>query len=612
MNEKISNLANAARLIAEKRQQQQQLTIYALNKEIERLEEKIVIYKHEALQALPIESREGLLQEAVLPLQSKKRQVANALQPITPRWIRKKIAKKTILIIDNGGLADTIEKLSKLYYVIVWRLEGSTQPLPETARIERVLTAQFDEALCNQRLLELKEADSPLRLIIVDAFIWQAPLLAAANHYIPVILSFDQPIDKAEIPQWAGMYSKWRVQQSFLWAMHVLCADQQSVDLFLKQKWLPFADFTQVVSKSERTLEWWLEHVPFWIKQYRHLIAQSKYLEKKTEDSTFFLGYQYWSSQSVLRHKMMNFLLRWRLRFEARQIIPGLDMESYEHHHPQLGNTNPAVDYLRRGCPPGPWSWPVVRPTGKHRPSSDRVALHIHAFYIDSLPGILESLGHNSVRPALYISVRNDEDLAVAQRICTDYKAPVHIRAVPNKGRDIGAFLTEFGKELIQQYDIIGHVHTKQSLFHPQRDFITAWQEFLFRNVLGAADQPMADAIVSAMQKDPELGMVFPDDPNVLDWGENREYADLLMEYMGLDAQQLPTTYFKFPVGTMFWIRAAALAPLVELGFDWDDYPAEPLIQDGSILHALERLFGIMPKLVGLKTGLSYTAGLSR
>lgn len=616
MNENLPQLAESARQLAEKKQQEQQLDLYALTREVEQLEDKIAIYRHEALQALPLEEREGVLQEGEpppLPLpQSRKRKLLNKVQAVVPDFIYKKPPAKTILIIDNGGLTHTIAQLSAFYHVVVWRLEGSHQPLSATPRIERLLTAQFDVALCEQRFQELLAAESPLGLILVDSFVWQAPLVAAAQCYVPVVLCVDQPISEMKHLHWAGMHSKWRIQQSFLWSMQVLCANTFSLDFFLEKKWLPFADFAQMVSPAERIEYWWPEQVASWLKQYEDLLKQAEYLQQKPLDKTFFLGFQHWDSQSTLKHQMMNFLLRWRSRFEARQLVPGLDMACYEQHHPQLGNTNPAVDYLQRGRPEGPWAWPVIEPNPQSQPISERVALHIHAYYLENLPDLLTALGFNTVVPDLYISVRSEADIEVAQQHCEQYPAAVTIRSVPNSGRDIGAFLTGFGAELIADYDIIGHVHTKQSLFHPQRDFISAWQTFLFANVLGTEGKPMADAIVAAMQQDPTLGVVFPDDPNILDWGENKDYAQLLMQHMGLDPELLPENYFKFPVGSMFWIRAEALAPLVSLGLEWHDYPAEPLVQDGSIVHALERFFGLTASLVGLKTGVSYTPGVSR
>ena len=73
-----------------------------------------------------------------------------------------------------------------------------------------------------------------------------------------------------------------------------------------------------------------------------------------------------------------------------------------------------------------------------------------------------------------------------------------------------------------------------------------------------------------------QLRMVFPDDPNVLDWGKNRNFAEDIRSK--LDIGPL-TDNNLFPVGTMFWARVAALDKLFNYGFKWEDYPvgASPL-----------------------------------
>ena len=69
---------------------------------------------------------------------------------------------------------------------------------------------------------------------------------------------------------------------------------------------------------------------------------------------------------------------------------------------------------------------------------------------------------------------------------------------------------------------------------------------------------------------------------------------------------------FNFPAGTMFWARTIALGPLFELGLSWDDYPAEPLPCDGSLLHAIERLLPCVAKNAGFRCVLTHVPGITR
>jgi lipopolysaccharide biosynthesis protein len=133
-----------------------------------------------------------------------------------------------------------------------------------------------------------------------------------------------------------------------------------------------------------------------------------------------------------------------------------------------------------------------------------------------------------------------------------------------------------------------------------------AWYSFLLENLLGCAERAAMDEVMAAMHADASLGMVFPVDPHVLGMGANQEYASALAGRLGLGATP---EHFMFPVGSMFWTRPAALAPILGLGFDWDDYPDEPLPYDGSMLHALERLFALSLPLSGLGMAATHTEG---
>jgi glycosyltransferase involved in cell wall biosynthesis/SAM-dependent methyltransferase len=298
-----------------------------------------------------------------------------------------------------------------------------------------------------------------------------------------------------------------------------------------------------------------------------------------------------------------------------RKPIPGFHptVYSWENRSEGWRNNDPFVEFLRKGLPEGPWSQGVIHDcNGKRAPErSERVALHIHAYYPDQLTGIVERLALNASTPDLFISVSSEEAVAQARQALSKYRGRIaEVRITPNLGRDIGPLLTEFGRSLCASYDIIGHLHTKKSAVLANPEFSEAWSVFLLENLLGGKlGGAMLDSILSSLAADPKIGVVFPDDPHVLSWTGNREVADGIASRMGLG--RLPE-HFNFPVGTMFWARPAVLSKFVELGLAWSDYPTEPAPYDGTLIHAIERLFGVVPAKMGMTCAVTNVRGLTR
>lgn len=308
------------------------------------------------------------------------------------------------------------------------------------------------------------------------------------------------------------------------------------------------------------------------------------------------------------------YLRAWSTGVGRRKPWPGFHPGIYaEQHGTTQPGADPLVDFLRAGSPPGPWTTEVIEAGGEPvgPPGKLRSALHVHVFYPDMLADMLRRLGDNRVRPDLFVSVPGRAAARQVEAILADYGGKVAaLEVVPNRGRDIGPMLTAFGPRLVGQYDVVGHMHSKKSLDVGDAGLARAWYEFLAENLLGGRS-PMADRIHAAMARDERLGLVFPDDPNVVGWNANRVDAEALASRLQPPLSGFPE-HFQFPVGTMFWARASALRPLVELGLDWVDYPGEPLPYDGTMLHAIERLLPFVAQSQGLRIALTRVRGVTR
>jgi len=316
-----------------------------------------------------------------------------------------------------------------------------------------------------------------------------------------------------------------------------------------------------------------------------------------------------------LEWAVRRFVRSWENGFSLRKPYPGFHPGIYlENCGATALESNPLAHYMRAGYPKGRWSYDVIDPSAEENDSvklqSLSVALHLHVYYPELAPIIIERLNANKLRPDLFISVPTEAVRIKVEFLCRAYEGRVvDVQCVPNRGRDIGAFLTAFGDRTIRNYEFVGHFHTKKTAELADKTMGETWFQFLLENLLGGRYK-MADTILQKMSADPSIGLVFPDDPFVVGWSKNREPAGRLAARLGLPEPQ--QTYFNFPVGTMFWARSSAIRALTALNLDWNDYPEEPLPPDGTILHAIERMLPFIAEASFFRSVLTNVSGVTR
>ena len=233
---------------------------------------------------------------------------------------------------------------------------------------------------------------------------------------------------------------------------------------------------------------------------------------------------------------------------------------------------------------------------------SGRVAIHLHAFYPDRLPVIAAAFMRIPFPFDLYVSA--PEDGAVDEASVRRTMEPVPrlrtlvFRLCPNRGRDIAPLVCLFGRELAS-YCYVAHFHTKKS---PQDVVWRSWLDFTLERLVGSDEncrrifRLLSDGCGMVSASD---FLKTAEDPS--GWGANLALAQDLLSRMGMNvdlAAMFPI--IAFPQGSMFWARTDFLRRLLELPLAFDDFPEEPVRSDGTLAHALERLFYVW----GLGTGL--------
>jgi glycosyltransferase involved in cell wall biosynthesis len=308
------------------------------------------------------------------------------------------------------------------------------------------------------------------------------------------------------------------------------------------------------------------------------------------------------------------YLRSWRSGLLRRKPLAGFHPGVYaEMNGVNPVNQDPFVHWLQAGKPSGPWRVEMIDGRAAWEPRSSpvksRVALHLHAYYPELVPALLGRLALNITRPDIFVSVKDEQARREVSAMLGDYAVnQAVVTIVPNRGRDIGPLLTEFGRDLVSSYELVGHLHTKRSPGLVNDAFVSRWLDFILENLIGGASSgAMMDRILQRMADDPTIGLIRPDDPNIVDWSRNLDIARPLSSRLGFD--DLPAAV-DFPVGTMFWMRSSNLTRFVNLGLVWDDYPEEPLPYDGTMLHAIERLLGMVGP--GTRVVATRTSGVTR
>ncbi len=298
-----------------------------------------------------------------------------------------------------------------------------------------------------------------------------------------------------------------------------------------------------------------------------------------------------------------------------RRPCPEFHPGIYVERHPELAKqpfVNPLAQFIREGKPRGDWCIPLIRPTNGVTPPNAKqlkVAVHLHVYYPELAGEFIRALSVNDASCDLFVSTSQAEHVPLIEDALHPYHVSrAEIRVVPNLGRDVGPLLTAFGNTIMAAYDVFGHLHTKRSLALGDPRIGEIWRNFCREHLLGP-NHPMMDLILKSFAEDPDLGLVLPSDPYLWPVGEAK-VLKCLADRLSLDSA-IPQQLF-YPLGTMFWARTAALAPLFELGLSWEDYPPEPLPYDGTLLHAIERLVTLVACHQGFKIAATHVPGIGR
>jgi len=173
-----------------------------------------------------------------------------------------------------------------------------------------------------------------------------------------------------------------------------------------------------------------------------------------------------------------------------------------------------------------------------------------------------------------------------------------HVRVIQieNRGRDVSSLLIGV-KPYLNKYDYVCFLHDKKV---PQLDYGSkgfAFSERCYHNMIGSPE--LVYNIIDLFEKNPFLGLLCPPPPNHADyystlgceWGMSFETTKKLAEDLDITSSIRQDKEPIAPLGTMFWFRPKALRKLLDYDWKYEDFPKEPIATDGTLLHAVERIY---------------------
>lgn len=258
------------------------------------------------------------------------------------------------------------------------------------------------------------------------------------------------------------------------------------------------------------------------------------------------------------------------------------------------------------------WNYPLSKtqelPGEPIRPGTALVVFHM--YYPDLVDADLQYLMQLPAGVDLLVTTSNDEldREYVCQKLSGLPGKFLGLMDAPKRGRDIAAFLVA-ARETMKNYEFACFTHDKKMSKEAHYSTIGEnFRELINENVL--ASGTYVTNVLHLFQKNPSLGVVAPPPPfmggylnSVGDaWQGNFKCAKELMKKLGL-AYNLSRKEQPYILGTSLWFRTKALKPLLDYPFTENDLPGEPLPADGTVSHAVERIFPYVAQSQGYYSG---------
>lgn len=241
--------------------------------------------------------------------------------------------------------------------------------------------------------------------------------------------------------------------------------------------------------------------------------------------------------------------------------------------------------------------------------SRETVALVVFSYFDDLMNECLQGMASMPEYADIYIVVVSERMKQLWEEQKEHIEARhVEIRMQENRGRNENAYWLTC-RDVIESYDIICVTHDKKTPSARPGIKGRYFSEHCWHNILKSREY--VHNVLALFDREPRLGLLMPPTPIfsnwdscIIDneWAGNRKLAEEL--YRRLHLHVPFDDHPDAPYGSMFWVRGKAMTPFYRYPWTVEDFPEEPLKSvDGTILHALERMYPMIVQEAGYCSG---------
>lgn len=231
---------------------------------------------------------------------------------------------------------------------------------------------------------------------------------------------------------------------------------------------------------------------------------------------------------------------------------------------------------------------------------NSEIAVILHLYYYDLWDEFKQALLGISKEFDLYISIPKSSENDISGEIIQAFPN-ANIYKLPNKGRDILPFLTIFKEIHPLNYKLILKLHTKKSPhlkgYKGIADYGEKWRKTTLCSL--ALWKKRVNDIFDLFNSNPTLGIFSPFSHLYPFKSTDANYQTINQLMPGIDREEFDKKQFSYAGGSMFWFRPEAIEGVLKLNLTAKDFEEESSQLDGTVAHAIERLFGVLCQTSG-------------